>query len=222
MAITPEMISEKNFRTQMRGYHMEEVDDFLDYITEEVEHLLEENNNLQLQIEELVKKVQAGGQGGADPQELENLRRQLDAARMRVSTLEKAAAEAQAVPAGEPVVVADEAVLAELEAAKARIAELTLENRELRAAVADADAAREEAVKEAREMVGSASVRVNAIVSDAEQRARKALAALQVDIDDTKAEYERLRADIQQTRATYSSFLQSQMRAFGFVAEEDK
>ena len=53
MAITPEMISEKSFSTKFKGYNMDEVDDFLDYVMDEVDKLIREN-----------KALQEGGAGG--------------------------------------------------------------------------------------------------------------------------------------------------------------
>ena len=113
------MIREKSFKSQMRGYNVDEVDDFLDYVMVEVERLLEENANQRKQIDELVKKLKQGGGEGADPAEVESLRRQLEAARMRITALEKTPAPATAAaPSPDP------ALLKQLEEAKLRIREL--------------------------------------------------------------------------------------------------
>ena len=202
MAITPDMIREKSFKSQMRGYNVDEVDDFLDYVMVEVERLLEENANQRKQIDELVKKLKQGGGEGADHAEVESLRRQLEATRMRITALEKTPAPATAAaPSPDP------ALLKQLEEAKLRI-------RELEAKCADADEAREAAVKEARELVGNANVRVNAMVQDAELKTRKALAAMQVELDNTRDEYERMRTEIQGMKEKYREFLNAQMRLF--------
>lgn len=53
MAITIEMIEEKEFQTVSRGYDPEEVDEFLDEIVDEMEAMLDEIDDLRAAQEEL-------------------------------------------------------------------------------------------------------------------------------------------------------------------------
>ena len=63
MAITVKDINEKVFTKQVRGYSIEEVDDFLDELAEQMEVLIRENRSLMQQVEEAkengVKVVEA-------------------------------------------------------------------------------------------------------------------------------------------------------------------
>lgn len=52
MAITVKDINEKVFTKQVRGYSIEEVDDFLDELTVQMESLIRENQSLMQQLEE--------------------------------------------------------------------------------------------------------------------------------------------------------------------------
>jgi len=52
MAITVKDINEKVFTKQVRGYSIEEVDDFLDELAEQLETLIRENYSLMQQLEE--------------------------------------------------------------------------------------------------------------------------------------------------------------------------
>jgi DivIVA domain-containing protein len=68
MAITVKDINEKVFTKQVRGYSIEEVDDFLDELAEQMEVLIRENRSLMQQLEEAKEKA-----AGVLPEELENL-----------------------------------------------------------------------------------------------------------------------------------------------------
>lgn len=66
MKITPMEIKQTGFKVKMRGYDREEVDSFLDLLSEEFESLIKENNSLKErlttlddQLSELKKKEQA-------------------------------------------------------------------------------------------------------------------------------------------------------------------
>jgi len=63
MAITVKDINEKVFTKQVRGYSIEEVDDFLDELAAQMETLIRENRSLMQQVEEAkenaVKVVEA-------------------------------------------------------------------------------------------------------------------------------------------------------------------
>ena len=104
MAITPEMISEKSFSTKFKGYNMDEVDDFLDYVMDEVDKLIREN-----------KAQQEGGAGG-DHDKLVKMTSELEATRAKLKQLENAR---DRDDNGEAM-----ALRAELKKAQRRIAEL--------------------------------------------------------------------------------------------------
>ena len=104
MAITPEMISEKSFSTKFKGYNMDEVDDFLDYVMDEVDKLIRENKALQ------------EGSAGGDHDKLVKLTSELEATRAKLKQLENAR---DREDNGEAT-----ALRAELKKAQRRIAEL--------------------------------------------------------------------------------------------------
>ena len=104
MAITPEMISEKSFSTKFKGYNMDEVDDFLDYVMDEVDKLIREN-----------KALQEGGAGG-DHDKLVKMTSELEATRAKLKQLENSR---DRDDNGEAM-----ALRAELKKAQRRIAEL--------------------------------------------------------------------------------------------------
>ncbi|MGQ9630902.1 MAG: DivIVA domain-containing protein [bacterium] len=56
MKITPLDIHQQEFKRSMRGYDVEEVDEFLDMVADEYENLIKENASLKEQIKELVEK----------------------------------------------------------------------------------------------------------------------------------------------------------------------
>ena len=53
MAITIKDIHEKEFTKQVRGYSIDEVDDFLDELADQMEAMIKENRELAAQVEEL-------------------------------------------------------------------------------------------------------------------------------------------------------------------------
>jgi DivIVA domain-containing protein len=104
MAITPEMISEKSFTTKFKGYNMDEVDDFLDYVMDEVDKLIREN-----------KALSEKG-GGADRDTLVKLTSELEATRAKLKQAEAARERSDDAESS--------ALRAELKKAQRRIAEL--------------------------------------------------------------------------------------------------
>jgi DivIVA domain-containing protein len=65
--ITPVDIQKKEFRVAMRGYHEQDVDQFLDDVTEEVARLYAENKRLREELEFLgTRKLDAGAAGEAE------------------------------------------------------------------------------------------------------------------------------------------------------------
>ena len=86
MSITPEMIQEKRFSTKFKGYNMDEVDDFLDYIMDEVDKLIHEKNNA----------VAASEEKSQDSEATMRLESELTAAKARIAAME---AEPKTIPA---------------------------------------------------------------------------------------------------------------------------
>src|SRR5437867_3293387 len=65
--ITPVDIQQKEFRMAMRGYHEQDVDRFLDEVTEEVARLHAENKRLQEELEfARTTRLNVGGAEEAD------------------------------------------------------------------------------------------------------------------------------------------------------------
>lgn len=58
MAITPNDILNKEFRKAFRGYDTDQVDDFLQAVSDTLLHLIEDNQRLKSQAEELRTRVQ--------------------------------------------------------------------------------------------------------------------------------------------------------------------
>jgi cell division initiation protein len=57
MSITPNEISNKDFKKVFRGYDMDEVDEFLDQLVEDYEKLFKENINLKDSVSALEEKI---------------------------------------------------------------------------------------------------------------------------------------------------------------------
>ncbi|MBT9134799.1 MAG: Septum site-determining protein DivIVA [Firmicutes bacterium] len=57
MALTPQDINKKEFKRTMRGYHTEEVDDFLDQVTRDYEGSLRELSTSREQVAKLEDKL---------------------------------------------------------------------------------------------------------------------------------------------------------------------
>lgn len=89
--ITPVDIQKKEFRVAMRGYHEQDVDQFLDDVTEEVARLYAENKRLHEELEFLgTRKLDVGAAGEAEAlmrRAQEEADRILAAARTRGSDL---------------------------------------------------------------------------------------------------------------------------------------
>ena len=58
MAITPNDISNKEFRRSLRGYDVDQVDDFLQAVSDTLVQLIEEQQRLKAQADELRARVQ--------------------------------------------------------------------------------------------------------------------------------------------------------------------
>ena len=50
MSLTVDQINNKQFNTKMRGYNPEEVQEFIQEVSQTVQQLITENNNLQEQV----------------------------------------------------------------------------------------------------------------------------------------------------------------------------
>ena len=222
MAITPEMISEKSFSTKFKGYNMDEVDDFLDYVMDEVDKLIREN-----------KALQEGGAGG-DHDKLVKMTSELEATRAKLKQLENARdrgedngeamalraelkkaqrAQLESKPVGLPSMEVDN-LRAQLAQREAELQAVRDELAALRAKPAANEAAMDAANKQAQEIISDAKLRSDFMIKDAETQTRKALAAMRVEVDDAQKEFDTLRAQIREVRNRYLITLQNQMRIF--------
>ncbi len=83
--LTSQEILDKEFKTGMRGYNQDEVDDFLDLIIQDYEIFQKEINRLKEEVSRLTAASSGGTGGGAMP------RTQVNAdVLQRLSNLEKA------------------------------------------------------------------------------------------------------------------------------------
>ena len=104
MPLTPDDIQEKFFRTALRGYHLEEVDEFLDEVTlslKEYEELLAERDRIIAEVKSRPPAVEHGEAARVLSQARAEARRIIDEAQESASQLVSAARkEAADVSAG--------------------------------------------------------------------------------------------------------------------------
>lgn len=62
--LTPMDIYNKDFKHSIRGYDVEEVNEFLDLVIQSYEDVLQENEYLKQQIEQLKQQQETSNQGG--------------------------------------------------------------------------------------------------------------------------------------------------------------
>src|SRR2546425_7953725 len=95
--ITPVEIQQKEFRVAMRGYHEQDVDQFLDDVTEEVARLYAENKRLREELEFVgTKRLDVAGANEAEVV----LRRARDEADRLLAEARARAAAAEAARSG--------------------------------------------------------------------------------------------------------------------------
>ena len=181
MAITVNDIREKEFKTEMRGYSRDEVDDFLDELAEQTEELAVENERLE-------------GEAAKAAEEIKTLKAQLDEAVAHITKLEAApAAPAAAAPA-----VVEEGLPAFNEPSYFKNLETTL-----RETLISAQRIADETIDDARK-------KARRIVEEAEQQAAAIDAESQKKLSELNTEYETVRAAAGEYHAAFSKLIEEQ------------
>ena len=185
MAISVKDIQEKEFGTQASGgYNIEQVDDFLDEISEQMAALVRENLELNKQIKALEADVKA-------------------------ARLAAEAAEAKTPDYNEKSYFANlQNAMRESLIGAQRIADETLEdaNRKAQKTVGDAQA-------KADQITASAREKADALVSDAQQQADQMTTEAQGRLDALEKKYEALKTAAANYKAEFSRILDQQTAA---------
>src|SRR2546428_6916462 len=104
--ITPVDIQQKEFRVAMRGYHEQDVDQFLDDVTEEVARLYAENKRLREELEFVgTKRLDVAGANEAEVvlrRARDEAERLLAEARARAAAAEPARSDPSGSPSSPP------------------------------------------------------------------------------------------------------------------------
>lgn len=185
MAITVNDIREKDFKTEMRGYSRDEVDDFLDELAEQTEELAVENERLE-------------GEAAKAAEEIETLKAQLDEAINHIKELEASPAAAPAAAA--PAVVEEAGLPTFNEPSYFKNLETTL-----RETLISAQRISDETIDDARK-------KARRIVEEAEQQAAAIDAESQQKLAATKADYETVRAAAGEYHAAFSKLIEEQSK----------
>lgn len=183
MAITVKDIHEKEFSKQVRGYSIDEVDDFLDELATQMEAMIKENREA---MAEAAK------------------------AREELAQLKAAAPETEAAAAAAPVIVAEEPRVV-IAAQPAAPVQPTMDETQyfknlettLRETLISAQHQADETVAEARK-------KANAMIASAEEQAAAATAAAKADVENCKAEVEELKKAAEDYRARFLRLLEDQ------------
>ncbi len=185
MAITVKDIQEKEFGTQASGgYNIEQVDDFLDEISEQMAALVRENLELNKQIQTLEGDVKAARQATAD-------------------------AEAKLPDYNEKGYFANlQNAMRESLIGAQRIADETLEeaNRKAAKTVSDAQA-------QADEITGAAKAQADALVSQAQQEVEEKTAEAQNRLATLEKKFDALKTSAASYKAEFSRILDEQATA---------
>jgi len=241
MAITVDEIVKKGFSRVMRGYSMDEVDDFLDYLVEEVDALLKENASLS---EELKGKadaaVPAEGEDDAaaklsqeleaSKQETERLRRENAALQQELGKCQDdlEAALAHVEKAGDPNAQAEQIIAAAkskaeeiVNAAKAEAEAISVQPAQT--AISIEPSISEEALgdelrrvlltaeRTATSVVEGAKAEAAGIVENANQEAKTLVENAQNEVTAIKQESELIRTSAVELREKYRSMLEAQL-----------
>ena len=185
MAITVKDIQEKEFGTQASGgYNIEQVDDFLDEISEQMAALVRENLELNKQIQSLEGDVKAARQAVAE-------------------------AEAKMPDYNEKGYFANlQNAMRESLIGAQRIADETLEeaNRKAEKTVSDAQA-------QADAITGSAKAQADALVSQAQQEAEEKTADAQSRLEALEKKFDALKTAAANYKAEFNRILDAQATA---------
>ena len=184
MAITVNDIREKEFKTEMRGYSRDEVDDFLDELAEQTEELAVENERLE-------------SEAAKAAEEIKTLKAQLDEAVAHITKLEAAPA---APAAAAPAVVEEAGLPAFNEPSYFKNLETTL-----RETLISAQRIADETIDDARK-------KARHIVEEAEQQAAAIDAESQKKLSELNTEYETVRAAAGEYHAAFTKLIEEQSK----------
>jgi DivIVA domain-containing protein len=211
MALTPEDVVNKRFQpTKFReGYDQDEVDDFLDEIVVELRRLNQENDELRRRVAEL----QSGDSGStpvpAPVAAAPVVEKKVEEAPVKEQP--KQAAPVAAAPAAEPAT--SQASTAESAAGVLAMAQ-RLHDEYVSAGVEQRD-----------KIIAEAQLEANSLVSEAEEKSRKTLSALEQQKTVLERKVEQLKGFERDYRARLKTYIEGQLRdleAKGSVVPEAK
>jgi len=190
MPITIKDINDKVFTKQVRGYSIEEVDDFLDELAAQMETLIRESQAMNRQLEETQNA--------------------LTEAQKALAEAEKAAAEAQAAAAAPAVVEEIPAAAEEAPAAvTAPVPMVDVESqyyRNLRETLVNAQRMADATMADAKQ-------KANSLIAEAEEKAAEVTAAARAEVEASLAECSDVRAKIADYRARFQQMVAEQVKA---------
>jgi len=218
MAVTPNEISEKSFNTKMRGYNPDEVDEFLDYLMDEIAGMIDDHDKLQSDRDKLLAErdrllaaakdepqVQTDGFSAAEQEDyrleneqlmtkVEDMQHQLRSAQAQLEEERNRRSALQATAPVQPV-VESESKIAAMEMA---ISET------LRAAQ-----------KAASDVLETANRKAGEIVGGAEEKLRKERSDLEGRLTDLQMELAATQRKIKEAKSEHYNWLSTQMKQFG-------
>lgn len=208
MALTPEDVVNKRFQpTKFReGYDQDEVDDFLDEIVVELRRLTQENEELRRRLGE--SGSNAGEQAVPAPVAAAPAAKTAEAEKPKAKEAEvkKEATPAAAAPAAaEPAKVVAAAPAAAPSTAESAAGVLAMAQR-LHDEYVSAG------VEQRDKIIAEAQVEANSLVSDAEEKSRKTLSALEQQKTVLERKVEQLRGFERDYRARLKTYIEGQLR----------
>ncbi|MEA5456895.1 DivIVA domain-containing protein [Sinomonas sp. JGH33] len=194
MALTPEDVVNKRFQpTKFReGYDQDEVDDFLDEIVIELRRLNQENDELRKKVAELTSK---GGAPVAAPEK-------------------PAAEEAKPVEVAKPEPAPVVAAAAPAPAAAPAVHAQTAESAAGLLAMAQQmhDKHVQDGVDQRDKIIAEAQIEASSLVSEAQEKSRKTLGALEQQRSVLERKVEQLRGFERDYRARLKAYIEGQLR----------
>lgn len=208
MALTPEDVVNKRFQpTKFReGYDQDEVDDFLDEIVVELRRLTQENEELRRRLGEAGSS--AGEQAVPAPVAAAPAAKTAEAEKPKAKEAEakkEETPEAAAPAAAEPAKVVAAAPAAAPSTAESAAGVLAMAQR-LHDEYVSAG------VEQRDKIIAEAQVEANSLVSDAEEKSRKTLSALEQQKTVLERKVEQLRGFERDYRARLKTYIEGQLR----------
>ena len=209
MALTPEDVVNKRFQpTKFReGYDQDEVDDFLDEIVVELRRLTQENEELRRRLGEAGSN--AGEQAVPAPVAAAPAAKTVEAEKPKAKEAEvkkeETPAAAAAPAAAEPAKVVAAAPAAAPSTAESAAGVLAMAQR-LHDEYVSAG------VEQRDKIIAEAQVEANSLVSDAEEKSRKTLSALEQQKTVLERKVEQLRGFERDYRARLKTYIEGQLR----------